>query len=634
MQMLEDEPGELQPPPPLPPIVIDFECYYSKDYTLTKLNVIEYVMHPDFEVVGFSFSTDGVKRRWVTGDKETIRQALLKLQLHRRRVVAHNAFFEAAIIEWVFDIHPLEWFCTMMGARPFVQPFTGSVSLATCADHLGLPTKGAEVVEFKGKRRKDFDTDELKRYALYCSNDVSLTWGVYQYIMARMPVEEQTMLHLTVEKFVRSRLSLDRSKLEEAFKEVDIEEGKAELTLAALNLKRIDVTSNPRFAAALRNAGVTDPPVKTSPTTGKETYAFAKRDPEFIALRTHPNVVVQQLVEARLLLKSSIERTRIEQFLQLLNLTGCLPVPLMYYGAHTGRFAGMMGFNLQNLPRGSSLRQAIIAPDGYKIITVDLSAIEARITAVLAGQWDLVQAFANGEDVYSTFASAIYNYPVSDCEETADERFVGKFSILGLGYGMGVDKFDAQLQGYGRTLDPTLISRIVALYRNRYTQIPRLWRRMDACLNYMMSLPKGSQYAFPDNDAPCLTFTKGKVVLPNGMPIFYPSLHRNSENQAKYRAVGNGTQLVDKDIWGGTLTENVVQALARIVLSRAELRLASAGLRASLQVHDELVYIVPDRAVSGVVGVLKRTLSDPVPWMPRLPLACKVGVGQSYGEAK
>ena len=627
MPILEDNAVNLQP------IILDFECYYSRDYTLTKLNVIEYVLHADFEVIGFSYSMDGVHFKWYSGSFLQVKQKLLELKLHRRRVIAHHAFFEAAIVEWKFGIKAGEWFCTMMGARPYIQPFTGSVSLATCADFLNMPAKGAEVVEFKGKRRAEFTAEELARYAVYCNNDIHLTYGVYQYVMARMPPDEVQLIGATIEKFVRSKLHLDRAMLDDAFKEVDIEEGKAELTLAALGLKRIDVTSNVRFAMALTNAGVKDLPVKVSPTTGKQTYAFAKRDPEFIALRTHPDLVVQQLVEARLLLKSSIERTRIEEFVKLHGLLGRLPVPLMYYGAHTGRFAGLMGINLQNLPRGSSLRHAIIAPDGYKIVTVDLSAIEARITAVLAGQWDLVQQFADGEDVYSTFASAIYNHPVSDCDETKDERFVGKFSILGLGYGMGADKFDTQLQGYGRTLDPALIDRIVALYRNRYTRIPRLWRRMDACLHHMMTLPTRAVFRFPE-DEPCLTFTKGQVILPNDMPIFYPGIHRNADNTVKFRAIGNGNNIIDKAIWGGGLTENVVQALARIVLSRAELRLANAGLRASLQVHDELVYVVPDHAVSGVVGVLKRTLSDPVPWMPRLPLACKVGVGQSYGEAK
>ena len=122
-----------------------------------------------------------------------------------------------------------------------------------------------------------------------------------------------------------------------------------------------------------------------------------------------------------------------------------MPVPLKYYAAHTGRWGGTDNLNLQNLPRQSPLKHAIRAPQGYVMIDSDSSQIEARTLAWLAGQWDLVQAFERGEDVYRIMASAIYNKPVEDI--TKDERFVGKTTILGSGYGMGAKKL-AAVYGY------------------------------------------------------------------------------------------------------------------------------------------------------------------------------------------
>jgi DNA polymerase len=178
--------------------------------------------------------------------------------------------------------------------------------------------------------------------------------------------------------------------------------------------------------------------MKKSLATGRQTYAFSKTDEEFKALLEHPDTQVQALVAARLGVKSTIEETRTERFIGIA-LRGPMPVPLRYYAAHTGRWGGDDKLNLQNLPRTSPLKKAILAPYGYVIIDSDSSQIEARTLAWLAGQDDLVEAFDRGEDVYRIMASAIYLKAIEDV--TKDERFVGKTTILGAGYGMGAAKF-------------------------------------------------------------------------------------------------------------------------------------------------------------------------------------------------
>ena len=164
---------------------------------------------------------------------------------------------------------------------------------------------------------------------------------------------------------------------------------------------RAKLASNPQFAEVLRSFGV-EPPMKTSLTTGKETYALAKNDEGFIELSEHGNPVVQQLCSVRLGTKSTIEESRVERFIGIgARNKGLLPIPLKYYGAHTGRWSGLDSVNLQTLPSRDkakkALKNSIMAPPGHYIINCDSSQIEARVLAWWAGQDDVVEQFRNIE---------------------------------------------------------------------------------------------------------------------------------------------------------------------------------------------------------------------------------------------
>jgi DNA polymerase len=166
-----------------------------------------------------------------------------------------------------------------------------------------------------------------------------------------------------------------------------------------------------------------------------------------------------------------------------------LPIPLKYYGAHTGRWAGYDKVNFQNLPsrdpKKKALKRAVKAPEGYVVINCDSSQIEARVLAWLSGQTDLVKAFADKEDVYKIMASKIYKKPIEEISK--DERFVGKTTILGAGYGMGGKKFVMQLKGMGRTLTESEGSTIIDVYRETYPDIKNLWKEGDTVLNKMIA---------------------------------------------------------------------------------------------------------------------------------------------------
>lgn len=610
-------------------VTLDFETYYDKKhYSLSDITTAQYINDPLFQIIGVAASINGAEPTWHSSDSALDTRAFLSaygLDEPGTITVAHNAIFDGAILEWQLGIKPWKYFCTMMGSRPYVAPYTGRMSLKEVAKYYDVGAKGTEVQAVSGMRLTDFDSTSLLRYAAYCIQDVNITWKVFKKLAPLMPKDEMRLLDLTIKKFTRPKLQLDTNVIESAL--TDEQVNKAELLDRTGLEDESPLMSNPKFADLLKNLGV-DPPMKDSPTTGKRTHAFAKTDPGFKALLNHVNPIVKNLVAARMAWKSTINETRLKR---LKGVAACTPeswlaVPILYYGAHPGRFSGLDKLNLQNLGRKSAMRRAIIAPPGYKVVAGDLSQIEARITAALAGQADLVEAFrhydnieAGNRDVYCEFGDKVYAREITKADEK--ERFVAKTGVLSLGYQSGAPKFYEAMQSFGvEDFNLRDAESVVATYRGSYQQVVALWAKMEHVKQCMVT---GSSFKLGPVEV-----LLGQVRLPNGMYLTYPEL-TNVHGRFKYRF---GTEW--RDIYGGKLTENVVQALARIVMTTAELRLAKAGLNAALSVHDELVYVVRESHVNGVVSAVRKALTAPVSWMPELPVNCEIGVGDNYGEAK
>lgn len=602
-------------------LTLDFETYYEKDYSLRKLTIAEYINDPLFEVIGVSVKINDEPCKACFGDDADIALFLHALDLSQYTVVSHNAYFDMAILEWHYGIKPKQYFCTMLAARALVRPFSkrGSVSLRTVSEYYGIGHKGTEVLNALGFHLADFNHAQLKAYEEYCVQDTNLTYALWQLMEPDLPADEQYLMHLTIRKFVKPQLLVDKKICEIRLAEHLLEKDALLSRVGVIDAS--ELRSRPKFAQLLMDCGVT-PPTKISPTTGKESFAFAKTDPGMKALLEHYDPTVVMLAEARLGHSSSIEETRIRRFITLADFKGSkLPVSLLYYGAHTGRYSGTHKINLQNLPRGSILRKAVVAPRGYKVLAGDLSQIEARVIACLAGETSLIEAFANGEDVYSIFASVLYGYEVNK-NDHPDERFVGKTCILGLGFSMGWVKLNESMK-INPNVNMTEVEarRTVKVYRTTYKQIPKLWKQMDRAINAMYS-------GIPMSIGP-VEFVRNKAILPNGMVINYPGLQKDLEGDWYYDSPKG-----QKKIYGGALAENIVQALARIILGYAEIRLAKRGLFAASQVHDELIYVVKCEQVWPVYVALEVALNAVVPWMPDLPVACEIESGQTYYDAK
>jgi len=606
-------------------LTIDFETYYDKQFSLSKMTTEEYIRDPRFEVIGVSLAWNGNEPDWFSGTMEETGEWLRTwgAGLSDSVVVAHNAMFDLAILNWHFDLRPKRIVDTLSMARAIHTIEVGG-SLAALVEYYGLGKKGTEVINALGKRRLDFTEDELDAYGEYCKNDTALTYKLFCKLMEQgFSIDELRLIDVTVRMFSEPVLQIDAPLLEAHL--IAVKEKKEKLLSKAL-VDKDDLMSNPRFAELLTMLGVV-PPMKTSLTTGKETYAFSKQDEEFMALQEHPNVLVQALVSARLGLKSTLEETRTERFINIAK-RGSLPIPLKYYAAHTGRWGGDDSVNMQNLPRGGTLKNALMAPPGYVLVDSDSSQIEARTLAWWAGQDDLVAAFERGDDVYKIMASAIYGKP--EVGITKDERFVGKTTILGAGYGMGHKKFNAQLKNFGVELPLAECERIIKVYRSTYEAIPELWEQAQSVLYAMIE----------DKSAPLgkkgVVSVEGKrgIRLPNGLYIKYPNLRRvkNEEGRSEFvYDTKRGRAVIPNRIYGGKVVENVVQALARIAVGEQLLRIAKK-YKVVMTVHDAVCALVPEAEKERGLEYVELCMKIRPKWAPELPLNCEAGADPRYGQ--
>ena len=602
-------------------ITIDFETYYSQRFSLSKLTTEEYIRDPQFEVIGVSVRRNEEETVWFSGTNAQTKRWLQQWDWDNSIAVAHNAVFDMAILNWHFDIRPKRIVDTLSMLRAIDGPDAGN-SLAKAAERYGLGAKGTEVINALGKQRLDFTPEELERYGEYCNNDVELTYELFKRIGTGFPAIEFQLIDLTIRMFTEPVLELNKEALKRHLEKV--QHMKNDLLGKALITKE-NLMSNPQLAETLRSLGV-EPPMKVSPTTGKETYAFAKNDEEFKALLEHENPIVQAIVAARLGVKSTLEESRTERFIKIAE-RGTLPVPLRYYAAHTGRWGGDDKVNLQNLPRKSPLKKAMLAPEGYTFIDCDSSQIEARTLAWLAGQNDLVAAFDRGEDVYKLMATAIYHVALNAV--TDDQRFVGKTTILGCGYGMGAAKFQAQLLTFGVDMKLSECKRIINVYRETYPKIPMLWDKAGDVLDKMMA----NQTTSLGCDNLLLVHGANGVELPNGLFIRYPNLRflrtKSGQSEMVYDQK-KGRAVLTTRIYGGKMIENICQALARIVIGEQMLMIARR-LRVVMTVHDAVGVIAPNEKAEKAQRFVEACMRIRPKWATALPLNCESKKGISYG---
>ena len=310
---------------------IDFETFYDKDFSLSKMQTDEYILDDRFEIIGVSAKAGRHARtEWYSGEQRHVKEFLQDtIDWENTPVCAQHTHFDGFIATQILDLQPLMWLDTLSLARMH-YPWWKSHSLANIAEELGLGQKGHQVHQYKGFRREDFTTSQLRDYGNYCNNDVALTHTIGELLLDRTPLLELVLIDMTIRMFTEPQLYGDTDRLI-AYHKSEVE--RKDKLLASVGVDITELRSNNKFAQLLLDCNVV-PPTKVSPVTGKTAYAFAKTDKNFTELLEHPDEDVQALVAARMGVKSTIAETRALRFVHT-SQRGAMPVYLAHWGAKT-----------------------------------------------------------------------------------------------------------------------------------------------------------------------------------------------------------------------------------------------------------------------------------------------------------
>jgi DNA polymerase family A len=668
---------------------LDFETFYSADYTLRKLTTEAYVRDERFQVIGVGVRVGSASAVWL--EEWEFRAWAERVDWARCAVNAHHAQFDGFILAERYGIRPAFWFCTMSLGR--VLHGEGGLDKRAHRFGIGAKTEGA-LEGVKGKRREDLTQAQWLAFGAYCRNDVDLSADLLKRMGPGFPKLELWLIDMTVRMFVepvfgadldllRSALTDEREKKRALLVRIAEQEG---ITVKPgedpLEAARTVLSSSEKFAALLESLGE-EPPMKLNPK-GELIPAFAKSDPGMQALLEHPRDDLRFLAEARLAVKSTIIETRTERMIGIAQ-RGKVPFYLKYCGAHTHRWSGGDKMNPQNFNRGGALRNAVLAPEGHELVVSDSGQIEARVVAWLAGESTVLDAFrrndATGGDFYSDVGSQFFGKPLSK-KETPIERQIAKAMVLGLGFGMGwlkfalellkgllgadpvqftsadalkfgvdVGAFEARRAGFdegtcGERVRQAITNgarlpylellthcavadHFVRLYRGKNAKIAALWKASEQILTVMED-PEGDPLAVR-MEYRGLKVRRHAIVKPSGLVLRYPAL-RKTPHGFKYLGGKSGREMVK--IYGGLLTENLVQSLARDVVAEQALQVRADGYRVATTTHDEIVAVVPSELAPTCLEQMIAHMRVAPSWCADLPLNAEGGTAKRYGDAK
>lgn len=671
-------------------LTLDFESRWaSKEdspfgkYTLSSMTTEAYIRDERFKAFGCCIHEYGTDKptQWY-GHKE-LPKIFRSYDWSKTAVLAHNAMFDVAILSMIYGVKPAFIFDSLSMARALRGVEVGN-ALAKLAKEFELPPKGNAVHSTDGLEEISWEVE--KELAEYCKHDVFLCEEVFTRLLTGLhgggkiadpyPSKELRLIDLTMKMFTNPQLELDVPMLQKAMEE---ENKKLQDALDRVGVSEAELASNDQFALVLEKLGVLPPTKKKKPTLKTpnpvgENFAFAKNDAHFQQMLNGDNEDVALLCEARLRVKSTLERTRAQRFIDIAS-RGALPVPLAYYGAETGRWQAAKGgsINFQNMKRGSFLRKSIMAPHGHVIVVGDLSQIEPRVLAWVAGYDVMLETFRAGGDPYATFGSQMFSIPGLTKDTHPLLRQSAKSALLGCGYQLGWASFSAQLlvgflgappQRYTKedakqlgvtsaTVDRFINNKwhmekmmeiphtctdqellihclaakaIVEKYRNAAEPVVDFWKLLQERI--ITSLMQGAEYEHKG----VFTMKKEEIVLVNGMSLKYPNIEivKDERGRAEYRF---GLTEKKQKLYAGRICNNIVQGLARIVMSDGMLRVAKQYDILGT-VHDELLALVPeDDAVNAKKWVHGQMTLEPK-WLPGIPLNADVGYAVRYGEAK
>lgn len=656
------------------PLFLDFETYWAQGHGLSCMSPMEYVSHPETELISCSWALGSGPVETAWGEQE-IRARLSRLPWDDVLALGHNmSGFDALILAWRLGLRPRMWGCTLAMARPIYAKTVG-LSLGALVKHLGLGHKDNRILHAtKGRHLADFSPEERRMMAVYNSEDTDQCRKLFHHLLPHYNQRELWHIHNKISGFVDSPLMLDVPLLQAALQEEQDRKRLSLLNLAqvlgiqkdteanTLEAVREELSSGPKFALLLQRLGAVVP-MKTSPTNpDKLIPALSKKDKGMEALLEDPDDLVAAAAAARLEVKSTITETRIQAFIEAAEHSrGHWPVTANYCGADTtGRGSGWH-YNPYNLPRvpeddlgnvihkpSNALRGSITAPPGFVIVVVDLSGIEMRFNHTLWGVPYSTQLWRDNPKADTYRAYAAMQRGCKPEEVTKDQRMAAKVENLGLGYGMGAATYveTARIMSGGKlrlTLQEAQIA--VSGWRELHPEICRGWRTCHEALPWIAA---GKEFAIDPNGL-FITCREG-IRLPSGRIIRYPDLRQ--EQSLEYPRLPDGTPDTTRDpqvrtdwvygqgrhkarIYAGKIDENIVQAGSRDVFYEALFDIyKETGVPHVHEVYDEGIWLVPEDRAESFIKLVHDRMRTPPAWFPQLVTWSEGDTGAHYSDAK
>lgn len=593
-------------------LYLDFETFYDTKgkYSLRCVKTIEYVRDSRFEIHGVAVKEDDNPTVYISS-VEDMRTYFNSLDWSKITLVCHNTYFDGLILFEHFNKIPHRYHDTLSMGRALIPFAPKGHSLDSLDELLGGPGKIKGVLErVNGIRPADVPEELKQELGEYACIDVDRTVAVYKKLIPALPLDEQDLMHLTLSwgcaPSVRFNVQLAQQAL------IEHNQAQAEI-IKKSKVKKTILSSNPKFANFIINDLNLEPPTKLNPK-GKVTFAFSKDDLQFQELMTNHSEH-SPIWKARLAAKSNIDRTRLESLIRI-GEKGALPMPLKYCGAHTLRWSGGDGINPQNRPKKGAIRQCITAPPGYVIIVLDQKQIEMRVNMWFCNEpyWLRV---CHESDIYIISAADYYGVPPE--QVTPAQRFFGKTIELGLGYGMGWKKYRRTCALKEIYLTPAEALGVVTKYRTTRPNIPWTWELLNQCIINM--------YTGVPRQLGCITFIKNGIQLPNQMTLCYANLHPTEDGDWLYGKPGKY-----KKVYGGLLLENIVQALARVIIGQniLDIHREIPEARIITSTHDEIAALVREEHAKTCFDRMAKIMSGSPNWATDLPLAVEGNFGPTY----
>lgn len=682
---------------PTEAVVLDFETYFDKDYSLSKLSTVEYVMDERFELTGLGVTDLYGQPHFL--EPVEVAHFLSRMQaeygddLSGMTVVVQRGKFDCLILrekfgitpKYVVDIIDLD---KMWDAR-------ASHKLKDLVERWHAPSPKGDTTEFLGLHWRDMNDQKRARLCEYTINDVEIEAWLFETMMpvvVSRPAVELPVANHTLQMYLEPSFEIDLDLGERivAGMKVEMQDpidrlnkmgmmyaepakgaanmpgtptwarrleewvlsgGEGDLPLLCKPPRPIvagDISKDSSFTHLVEAAGGVVPMKQGK---NKMIPALAKDDEGIRELLAHSDARVRALAQARQAVQSwPLHLAKVENILaQARRRNGLIGTPLGYHNAHTGRWGGTEGINLQNLGgsgrggKGTHLlirqvRNMLRAPKGYLLGINDYSKVECVGVAWQARQDDLLEAFRTGADVYSELATELFGFPVRkpgklDPKPIHDRldvcRGFGKDAILGCGYKMWANTFyercyanDALRPKFDDgTFDMAFIEKVIKTYRAKFPKIADYWDQLEKSWRWVTKYPRdcvtldqcGLEF-FHEGGA---TF----IRLPSGRLQRYADAAVNKTGKLSYRW---------GSLWAGTLTENVVSGLCRDFIAESILRLIANGFRVVLTVHDEIVCLLAEKDAEARLKEMGEIMCQLPAWATDFPLSVEGCLSEMY----